>query len=439
MKQPPAPNQLDELAEREQAVGGLLRLVNEVGVTTERFFGRIYRGLDRKAQDRPATASPFSSESPLMPAQSGDPSALRQLNREMTERARDAEQRFRRFEAALLTIKEGVIVQNNEGRVILMNEAAHALLGSTRAFWESDLGRLFEKARDLPPVMSELETVGSPIRVQINNRIIGAQIAVIAPEPERTRLGTMMLLRDVTKEALADRLKDEFITQITHELRTPLTAIKGMSDVLLSQPGDKPPNRKFLEAIGRNVATVDRMIIELLDISEITAGTFSIRHEEVALDQVALEVLRGQQDRLKKADLQVGIMFANRPRLNIIGDARRLKWAINHLLDNSINYTPQSGKVLLKVGAIRGDRVLVQVEDSGVGISNRDLPHVFERFYRGEARTVQGKLIDPRGLGQGLYIARAVAEAHHGYLVVSSSVGEGSLFTLGVPFVQPER
>jgi signal transduction histidine kinase len=181
------------------------------------------------------------------------------------------------------------------------------------------------------------------------------------------------------------------------------------------------------------------MIIELLDISEITAGTFSIRNNEVALDQVVLEVLKGQEPRFKKSELRLGLMFANRPRLNIIGDERRLKWALNHLIDNSVKYTPDGGKLIIKVGAIRGDRVLIQVEDSGVGITDRDLPHVFERFYRGEARTAQGKLIDPRGLGQGLYIARAVAEAHHGYLVASSSVGQGSLFTLGLPFVPPPQ
>lgn len=430
MNQPPAPNNLDE---REQAVGGLLRFVNEFGSNTERFFERIYRGLDRKSQE--GQANPV--EGSIMPVEQVDPSALRQLNREVTERMRDAQQLAKRLQSVLQTINEGVIVQNNEGKVEIMNPAAIQLLGSTRAFWESELGRMFEKARDLPPAVSEMETFGSPIRVQVNNRIIGAQIAVIAPEGRR--LGTMIVLRDVTKEALADRLKDEFITQITHELRTPLTAIKGMSEVLLNQPTDRPPNRKFLEAISRNAAIVDRMIIELLDISEITAGTFSIRSNEVALDQIVLEVLKGHEPRLKKSELSLGLMFANRPRLNILGDERRLKWAFNHLVDNSLKYTPNGGKLIVKVGAIRGDRVLIQVEDSGVGITDRDLPHVFERFYRGEARTAQGKLIDPRGLGQGLYIARAVAEAHSGYLVASSSVGQGSLFTMGLPFVPPQR
>ena len=106
---------------------------------------------------------------------------------------------------------------------------------------------------------------------------------------------------DAVKEALTDRLRDEFVTQITHELRTPLTAIKGMSEVLLGQPEDRPPNRKFLEAIGRNAAILDRMIVELLDISEISAGSFAVRKQELALDvafglalAIGLERLRGR-------------------------------------------------------------------------------------------------------------------------------------------------
>ncbi|MBX3066856.1 MAG: HAMP domain-containing histidine kinase [Anaerolineae bacterium] len=411
---------------REREVGGLLRVVNEFGTATERFFGRVYRSLDRKQEvpkESMTKRGTLSTKFPTPSAESEDP-------------AKEARDIAIRLQAVFATISEGVIVQDNDGRVVLMNDAAYRLLGSTKAFWESELGRMFEHARNLPQ-MSELETLGSPVRVQVNNRILGAQLAMIAPEG--TRLGTLIVLRDVTKEALADRLKDEFVTQLTHELRTPLTAIKGMSEVLLSQPADRPPNRKFLEAIGRNAAIVDRMIIELLDISEISAGSFSIRKQDIALDDLIFDVLKGQQPRLDKGEIKYGLMFVSRVRPRIIGDDRRLRWALGHLIDNSINYTPPGGSLKIKVSVSKGDRIQIQVQDSGVGISDKDLPHVFERFYRGEARTSAGKVIDPRGLGQGLYIARAVAEAHGGFLVCSSTVGQGSLFKLGLPFVPIER
>ncbi|MBO9309266.1 MAG: HAMP domain-containing histidine kinase, partial [Chloroflexi bacterium] len=256
-----------------------------------------------------------------------------------------------------------------------------------------------------------------------------------ARAPDGSLLGTLLLLTDATREALADRLKDQFVTQLTHELRTPLTAIKGMSEVLLSAPADRPPNRKFLEAIGRNVNMLDRMITELLDVSEMSAGSFAVRRQPVALDELVFNVIKGREASVKRNGLTIGMAVANRERLRVLGDDRRLSWAIGHLIDNAINYTLKGGMIMVRLGTLRDDKVLIDVLDSGVGISERDAAHIFERFYRGEARTPDGKLIDPRGLGQGLYIARAVAEAHGGYLVFTSTLGQGSKFTLGLPLL----
>ncbi|MEP7286468.1 MAG: ATP-binding protein [Chloroflexota bacterium] len=405
---------------RERDVRGLLRVIDEFGSAAERLFDRLYRGLNRK-QRRAERPDPDQI------------TALRQANRELAARVKDAQTVAARLQSVFASIGEGVIMQDTEGRIVLMNEAARELLGNTRTFWESDLGRMFEAARQQPPTGNEMEPVGPPVRVQVNNRILGAQLAAVAT-PNNQALGTLIVLRDVTHEALADRLKDEFVTQITHELRTPLTAIKGMSEVLLSQPDDRPPNRKFLEAIGRNAAILDRMIIELLDVSEISAGSFEVRQQELSLDELALDVIKGQEPRISKSGLNVGVMVLNRAHLKVIGDDRRLRWAIGHLLDNSINYTLKGGLITICVGRTRGARVLLEIIDNGVGISEKDLPHVFERFYRGEAKTTAGKTIDPRGLGQGLYIAHAVAEAHNGFLTASSGVGQGSKFTLALPF-----
>ncbi len=416
---------------RERDVQSFLRMVDDLGLATERFFGRIYEGLRRRQDTSPLDQTQRRHKR----GQDDGPdpvTTLRRMNRELSSQAREAQIMASRLEAIFSRIDEGVIMQDTEGRIVLMNEAAHGLLGSTKAFWESDLGRLFENSRQKPSG-NELEPLGPPIRVQVNDRILGAQVASAAT-PDNLPLGTVIVLRDVTREALSDRLRDEFVTQISHELRTPLTAIKGMSEVLLNQPEDRPPNHKFLEAIGRNAAVLDRMIVELLDISEISAGSFAVRTQELALDELVLDVIKGQEARIKKANLNVGLMVVNHADTRIIGDDRRLRWAIGHLLDNSINYTLKGGLITFRLGKIKGDRVLLEVIDNGVGISDKDLPHVFERFYRGEAKTPAGKTIDPRGLGQGLFVARAVAEAHGGYLTVTSNPGHGSKFTLGLPY-----
>lgn len=405
---PSPPNSVS--TNRAGPVMNMLESVDELGTNTERLFDRLYRGLRRKRGRSKQAQLEVERLQLLAESQSTD---------------------IARLTGVLAVINEGVIMQDTEGRIVLMNQAARDLLGSVRMFWDSDLGKMFAAARNQTALDGEI-TLGQAQRVEVNDRVIGAQLAIVADE-DGTRLGTVLMLRDVTRDALADRLKDQFITQMSHELRTPLAAIKGMSDVLLAMPEDRPPNRKFLEAISRNVAVLDRMIIELLDISEIGAGSFAVRQQDVALEKLIVNVLKGFHTRIQKAGLNVAVMVTNRDKLTILGDDRRLQWAIGHLIDNSIKYTEPGGEIVLRLGRVRDGNILIEVSDTGVGISPRDLPHIFERFYRGEARTTTGKLIDPRGLGQGLFVARAVAEAHGGYLSVASAVNEGSTFTLALP------
>ncbi|RPI94348.1 MAG: ATP-binding protein, partial [Chloroflexi bacterium] len=168
-------------------------------------------------------------------------------------------------------------------------------------------------------------------------------------------------------------------------------------------------------------------------ISEIGAGSFAVRQHDIHLPELIFTVIQGLKPRIEKAGLNLGVMVTNRDRLTVLGDDRRLQWATGHLLDNCVKYTETGGEIMLRLGRIRDRYMLIEVSDTGVGIHPDDLPHDFERFYRGTARDTSGKVIDPRGLGQGLFVARAVAEAHGGYLSVASSVGEGSTFTLALP------
>lgn len=399
-------------SDRKQQARGVFSMIKALGTMREQLFRRSYT-----AQEQPAPATPT-------------PPAREQT--ELLAQIQHRDTQIDHLTMILQNIGEGVIMQDTDGRIMVMNEAAYHLLGSQKAFWESDLSRLHNQIQQTEPFSAGIEPIGSPVRVEINNRILGAQIGTVADE-DGQRLGTLIVLRDVTRDALAERLKDDFITQISHELRTPLTAIKGMSDVLMSQPEDRPPNRRFLEAISRNVDVLDHMIVELLDISEINAGTFAVRQNDLDLVELIWSVLGGLKPRLDRAGLEVQVHTVRHSTAQIPGDNRRLRWALGHILENSINYTLSEGRIILSIGEVRQGFVIVRVEDTGVGIREHDLPHVTNRFYRGEARTDDNRLIDPRGLGQGLYIARAVAEAHGGYLGIESKVGTGTRVTFALP------
>lgn len=402
-----------------QELSGVIRRVDNLGSATSQLFSRLYQGLRRSSDSKPAGDS-----SPNFLANQSETSA----------KSRDVE--IERLNAIIHALDEGIIVQDTEGRVLIENAAAKKLIGSRKDFWTSELGTLFNAFRDVVRLESELAPLGEPARIQINNMIIGAQVAAVADSTGK-RIGTMMVLRDVTRDALADRLKDSFVTAISHELRTPMAVIKGMSDVIMGQPQDKPPNRKFLETLSRNVDILDRMIVELLDIGEMSATAFSVRRDPLNIEDLVWQVERGMKPEVKKAKLDVKIMVKDIDRIQLLGDDQRLRWALGHLLQNSIRYTEPKGHIIIIVGLSGESQVAIQVVDTGVGISKRDLPHIFERFYRGEPRTRSGKLLDPRGLGQGLFVARTVAEAHGGYLSVQSEVGQGSVFTMILPLQSP--
>jgi len=400
--------------------GNAVQRINGLGTATEQFFQRILNSLTRRSQIEKSQ------------------SAARKLYKQRQELKavlERREQELERLHGIIATIDEGIIMQDNDGRVVLINQAAKDMLGSQKAFRNSELSALFEAYKDITHIDNELTPLGEPTRLEINNTVIGATLAAVA-DSAGERIGTMIVLRDITQEALGDRLKDQFVTAISHELRTPMNVLKMSSEVLSNAPEDAPANRRMVEMIGRNVDVLDRMVVELLDISEMTAGTFEVRQNNIDIETLIWSVIKGMMPEIKAAKLDVSVMARDVSYLTIQGDDQRLRWALGHLLQNSIRYTEAEGHIFFMIGLNDSDQLAIQVVDTGVGIAEKDLPHVFERFYRGEPRTSDGRLLDPRGLGQGLFVARTVAEAHQGYLSVQSTVGKGSIFTIVLPLSQ---
>lgn len=409
-------------------VGGILNRVNQLGTATEKLFSRLYDGLNRRSK---------AEEQERRQELENKIEAARRVqarNKELQESLAHRIGEVERLQGILSTLDEGIIMQDNDGRIVFINKSARDLLGSQKNFWQSELGVLFDDYREIVRVDNELEPLGDPVRVQVNNRVLGAQLAAVA-NFHGERLGTMIVLRDVTRDAVTDRLKDQFVTAISHELKTPMTVIKGMAEVLLSHPQDQMPNRRLLETLSRNVDILDMMVVELLDVSEMGAETFTIRQDKLHLEPLIWSVVKALRPEANKKRQDILVMARNTEALLVRGDDQRLRWAIKHLLQNSIFYTLNDGYINVIFGVHEDDPryVAIDFRDNGVGISERDLPNIFDRFYRGDPRDERGKLVDPRGLGQGLFIARTVAEAHGGYLSVRSEVGRGSTFTLVLP------
>lgn len=339
-----------------------------------------------------------------------------------------------RIRAILSSIGDGVLLEDLEGNFIPLNAAAEAMLEEMAANF------LLGPLRELPIGEFEqgLDTPSNPWllehrRFQVGRKTISVHSAAVQTD-DGERLGTVVVLRDVTAEVEADQLKDAFIAHVSHELRTPLTAIKGYSDLLLNTAGPAldETQRGFLETIDRHTENLMSMIETLLDFSEMEArGRLGLQRRPLRLSDLVEEIVAEWQAPMEEK----GVAFeaeipADLPLVR--ADPRRLRWAIINLVRNGLQHTPAGGSVTLRLST-RENRVILDVVDTGVGISPQDQQQLFRRFYRVGSELGN----EVRGLGLGLYVTKAIVEAHGGEIYVVSEEGKGSTFTIALPILRP--
>ena len=218
-----------------------------------------------------------------------------------------------------------------------------------------------------------------------------------------------------------------FLADVGHELRTPLTVIKGNVGLMRKI---KEFDEESLETIEDEVDRLTRMVGDLLLLAQAESGKIPLAHEVVELDTLLLEVLN--QMAVLTRD-RIMLSLGNIDQVLVCGDRDRLKQVIVNLIGNSINYTPKGGEIVVGLGKV-SDRAQLTVTDNGPGIPPEDLPHIFERFYRGEKSRTRQK--DGKGFGLGLSIAYWIVRNHGGRIEVNSAVGQGTTFCVWLPLAQ---
>jgi signal transduction histidine kinase len=246
------------------------------------------------------------------------------------------------------------------------------------------------------------------------------------PGKDKNEIG---LLIDAFNQTL-DRLEylfnrqKRFMADVSHELRTPLTVIKGNVGLLRMM---KEPDEESLASIETEVDRLTRMVGDLLLLAQAEAGKLELNLQPVELDTVLLEVL--QQAKILAGN-RITIKLTEIDQIQITGDRDRLKQVFINLLANAVKYTPQGGTVYLAIKKV-GDQAQTVIEDTGPGIPAKDLPHIFERFYRGDkART---RSADGSSFGLGLSIAYWIIKNHNGRIEVKSKEGSGTTFSVWLP------
>ncbi len=238
----------------------------------------------------------------------------------------------------------------------------------------------------------------------------------------------LVIIEDVTQQRVADRSRNAFIAQATHELRTPLTNMRLCLDELLESPDLEAEERqKYLNIVSGESRRLERMVGDMLSISEIEAGTLTLHMGDARLGQL-IEDLR-QDFQVQAKDKEIKLTFNVPPKLPVIhADRDKLMLTLGNLIGNALKYTPQGGEVTVSVKTPTG-QLVVDVTDSGIGIAPEEQELVFERFYRSKDQRVE-KIT---GTGLGLALARQVARLHAGDITINSQLNKGSTFTLSLP------
>ena len=382
---------------------------------------------------------------------------LADLSQALNEAARSLESTIRslsgernRSSAILRSMAEGVAVVDAEERLVFSNRAFSEILSLESAGTE---GRpLIEVARNselLGLIRRALRgeeglqgDIATGIVQQRSFSVTAAPVKALesAPpagqtnppgrdlHPEEKPAGAVVVLHDVTELRRLERVRQDFVANVSHEFKTPLTAIQGFAETLLAGAIDDPGhNRRFLEIIRDHAARLARLTDDLLKLARIEAGKLEVQFSPVSV--AALAEACAETSLLKSSQKQIALEINIPPGLPPVrGDASLLRDVLQNLLDNAIQYTPPGGRVEVSAAAKEREAVIA-VADTGIGIPLADQERIFERFYRVDAARSR----EAGGTGLGLSIVRHIVEAHGGRLWVESEVGLGSKFFFSIP------
>jgi signal transduction histidine kinase len=242
-----------------------------------------------------------------------------------------------------------------------------------------------------------------------------------------TRAFNSMIVRVQSSQ----RSQRDFVANVSHEMKTPLTSIQGFAQALLDDTADSPEARKHAaQIIYAESARMHRMVLDLLELARLDSGTADLKMAEVDLNALLRNVIDKFTPLAKKTNVELQLSIED-DLPSMLADGDRLAQVLTNLIDNALKFTPANGCVTL--GAKKaGAEIEVWVEDTGVGVSDEALPHLFDRFYQVDAsRSRMGG--EKHGAGLGLAIVKEIVEAHGGKIGVRSELGKGTIFTVRLP------
>lgn len=371
---------------------------------------------------------------------------INKMAQDIEDRVKEAGAKNQELAAIFNSMIEGIIVVDKASRIVSVNPAIEKIFGVVRKEVE---GRGFLEAirnNDAYAVINSVLTKAMPLSVELSlvlpvrgifevNAVPIFDVSTsLDINPERSRRiednavsGCLAVIHDITEIRRLETVRRDFVANVSHELKTPLTSIKGFVETLLEGAiDDKDNNRQFLEIIQDHAQRLDNLVNDLLSLSHLESKEIALKKTNFNFRQLVDGVISGFSSQLKKKNIEIKNDLP--ADMLITADSNRIEQVVTNLIDNAIKFNKEKGSVRIFSEGQDG-KVKITVEDSGIGIPEKDITRIFERFYRvDKARSRQ-----LGGTGLGLSIVKHIIELHGGNSGVESIEGLGSKFWFILP------
>jgi len=356
---------------------------------------------------------------------------------EDTEEARKEAVREKNKTMAMIeNLTDGILLLNNKNEVEIISPL---VIDFFRKIKEEIIGRniadLFdnEESKQLQELLLDVKKkrVNKIVKKEVSiGKRMDIEVTTVFLEEGQEEGGVLIILHDVTRDKLVERMKTEFVSIAAHQLRTPLSAIKWtLRMVLDGDTGEINPEQKDL--LEKTYVSNERMISlinDLLNVTRIEEGRFLYKQELANIEDVVSTVIESSQEllKMKKMNLTFNKSKEALPQVSI--DREKMELAVQNLLENAVKYTPEGGQINVSLEK-NGNDVLFKIKDTGVGISEAQHERIFTKFFRGD-NVIR---METEGSGLGLYTTRNIVDAHKGKIWFDSKEGEGTTFYFTIP------
>lgn len=337
------------------------------------------------------------------------------------------------YEAVLSSMTEGVIAVDMNENILGINQAASDIFGTDPDNAKDRSIQEIIRNQDFNRFVEKAHTNGTSLQGDVVLHRHGEKILSICASPLRDagdkRIGTLLVINDVTQLRRLEDVRQDFVANVSHEIKTPLTAIKGFVETLrhgaLSDPEEAD---RFLEIIERHVNRLGSIIDDLLQLSRIEQSNNgqNIQMSIQSISDVIQSSIQICQNKAEEKNIAIDVFCEDDYRAKI--DRRLFEQALINLVDNAVKYSRENSEITIHVEN-SGSELIIEVHDQGIGISKAHQPRIFERFYRVD----KARSRKMGGTGLGLAIVKHIVSAHGGYLTVESALGKGSTFSIHLP------